>query len=366
MADGWTRTALTRRLGLRWPIVQAPMAGGPTTPELVAAVCNAGALGSFAAALLPPDEIRKSVAEIRRLTDRPFAVNLFALEPPAADAAAIERVHAVLQPYRDELGLGEPPALPNKLMENCREQAEALLAEKVPVFSFTFGLPDRDLLRRFKTAGTVIVGTATTVAEARALAEAGCDAVCAQGFEAGGHRGTFLGGFEESLVGTLALVPQMADAVDVPVIAAGGIMDGRGIAAALALGAAGAQLGTAFLRCPEAGTPPMHRAALAELGDDGTALTRVFTGRPARGVRNRFVREMTVHADALPAYPIPLAAGRDLMAAARAAGRSDLVALWSGQGAALGRELPAAELVARLAAETDSTLARLTGSGRPA
>ncbi len=353
-------TCFARRLGLAHPIVQAPMAGGATTPALVAAVSNAGALGSFAAALLPPEEIRAGIREIRALTDRPFNVNLFVATPPEIDPAAVDRANALLQPFRDELGLPVPP-LPNRLMQSFSEQAAVLLDEQVPVFSFTFGMPAPDLIAAIRAVGSMVIGTATTVAEGRALAEAGVDAVCGQGVEAGGHRGSFLDPPERSLIGTLVLIPQLVDALDRPVIAAGGIMDGRGLAAVLALGAAAAQLGTAFLTCPESGIAPGFKELVPRTAAEGTALTRTFSGRLARGIENRFMRALAQHQGELPPYPVQLALMRDIVAAARAAGRLDLLALWSGQGAAMARALPAAHLIETLMTETRQVLARLVG-----
>jgi nitronate monooxygenase len=332
------------------------MAGGMTPPALVAAVCNAGALGSLAAPLLAPDAIRAGIREIRALTDRPFNVNLFAFADPANDQAAIERSMAALKPWRDELGLPTPP-VPNRYAESQADQVQVLLEERVPVFSFTFGMPAPKTLAALRAAGTMIIGTATTVAEARALEGAGVDVICAQGAEAGGHRGTFIGPFEDALIGTLALVPQVSAAVKVPVLAAGGIMNGGGIAAALALGAAGAQMGTAFLLCPEAGISKGYAGALAAVAERGTMLTRAYTGRPARGVANRFMRELAAVAQDFPPYPVQRALTRDILERARGLGRDDISFYWCGQGAPLARALPAAKLIEILAAETAAALA---------
>jgi nitronate monooxygenase len=334
------------------------MAGGFTTPELVAAVSEAGALGSLAGAMLSLDELRGSIAAIRRLTKRPFAVNLFApLTPATADAAALAATNAVLRPFRDELGLLEPEAPPSPPQQgHVDAQLDVLAAERVPVFSFTFGFVS---FERVKEAGSVIVATATTVAEAIELERLGVDAIVAQSGEAGGHRGTFLGPFEDAVVGGVALVPRMVDRVSVPVLLAGGIMDGRGIAAALALGAEGVQLGTAFLSCPESGTPAIYRRALAASADS-TVVTPVFSGRHARAVRSPFVdaiRDSGV--DPLP-YPLQAFATADIRAAALAAGRGDLLFLLAGQGADLGRQLPAAELVETLVQEVEDTIRGLT------
>jgi nitronate monooxygenase len=232
-----------------------------------------------------------------------------------------------------------------------------VLEERVPVFSFTFGIPPREMLEACRKAGILTMGTATTVAEARALEQAGVDFVCAQGAEAGGHRGTFDRDADPPLIGTMALVPQIAGAVGVPVIAAGGIMDGRGVAAALALGASAVSMGTAFLLCPEAGTSAPYRAALREARDDSTVITRAFSGRSARGLSNRFTREMA--GAALAPFPVQNALTREIRAAAGKAGDSSLLSLWAGQGAPLSREVPARELAARIVREADAAIARL-------
>ena len=350
-------TGVTRLLGTRYPIVQAPMAGGFTTPELVAAVSNAGALGSLGGAVLPPNELRDAIAAIRRLTDRPFAVNLFAsLPPPVVDQEAVAAMQAVLEPFRAELGLPEaeaiPPAGPCGLVEAL---LAAVVEERVPVFSFTFGVPPLDEIR---DAGSVVLGTATTVEEAVELERIGVDAVVAQSGEAGGHRGTFLGAFEDAVVGGIGLVPRIVDRVSVPVLLAGGIMDGRGIAAALALGAEGVQLGTAFLGCPESAATPLQRSVLAGSADS-SVVSRAYSGRHARLVRTRLVDAIERSGvDPLP-YPLQAMVTADLRAAAIAGDRADLLLVLAGQGAAAMRELPAAELVEALVRETEDAVRRL-------
>ena len=343
--------------GTDWPIVQAPMAGGVTTPALVAAACEAGALGSIGAAMLSPQRIAEEVAAVRALTSRPFAVNLFVLDEPHAqprtgEAEAIARLAA----WRARYGL-PPQSPPPKLCESTAAQIEAVAAAAPAVASFHFGIPAAARLDALRRAGCRIVGSATNVAEARAWADAGADAIVAQGAEAGGHRGTFLGGFEEGAIGTMALVPQLVDAVRVPVVAAGGIVDGRGIAAALALGASGVQLGTAFLATHESGAHPAWKTALAEADVRGTRTTRVFSGRPARGLVNGFMQALQPDEAAVPAYPLQNALTAELRAAAQRAGDVEGMSMWAGQAAALVRAMPARELVARLVAQTDAALA---------
>jgi nitronate monooxygenase len=338
---------MTALSSLRFPIVQAPMAGADTA-ALAAAVSHAGGLGSMGCAYLTAGKIEAAAAEVRARTDRPFGINLFAggVEPDSAEAAA--RVAPVLDEIRRELQLG-PPAPRGNPGDPFAAQLAAVIRARPAVFSFTFGVPTRDELAAVRAAGIFTVGTATTVAEAETLERLGVDGICAQGAEAGGHRGTFLGRFEDALIGTTALVRQVVRAVRVPVLAAGGIMDGAGIRAVLALGAAAAQLGTAFLACPEAGTRPAHRRALASELARTTSITRAFSGRPARGIRNRFV-ELFERVEAAP-FPQQQVLTAELRAAAGAAERVDLMQLWAGQAAPLIRALPAAELLATLAAE---------------
>lgn len=351
------QTALTQAARIDYPIIQAPMAGGAATPELVAAVSNAGGLGSMGAAYSSPDAIRESIADLRTRTSKPFNVNLFVLDPPPPESQQIARAMDLLQPLKDALGLrrGEVPV---KFGEDFSAQLEALTAASPPVASFTFGILSREQVAALKAGGTLVIGTATSVAEARAWEAVGADAICAQGSEAGAHRGTFIGSFEASMIGTMALVPQVVDAVHVPVIAAGGIMDGRGIAAALMLGAAGVQLGTAFLTCPEAGTHPAWKAALRSARDDQTLVTRAFSGRHARGLVNEFMLTLNPLQHEIPAFPVQNVLTGPLRQAAAKANRPEFLALWAGQAASMSRGLPAAELIAQLKQETITALQR--------
>jgi nitronate monooxygenase len=360
------RTSFCARLGIAHPIIQAPMGGGASTPELVAAVSNAGGLGSLAAAYLTPQQIRDAIAAVRRLTDKPFNVNLFAggyedaERAGSADAAAML---AILRRHHAALGL-PPPEPPATLADPFPDQFEAIFEACVPVFSFTFGVPEATILTRLRKQGAFILGTATTVDEARRLDEAGVDAAVAQGSEAGAHRGTFAAPFEMAMIGTIALVPQIVDAVPaMPVIASGGIMDGRGIVAARALGAQAVQMGTAFLVCDEAGIPDAYKAALVNAGEDQTTITRAFSGRPARGVVNAFMREAeNAGAAAIPPFPLQNALTRAMRNAAAQAGDIERLSLWAGQGLRLARRLPATELVRRLVIESDTAVSGLTAS----
>jgi len=332
--------------GLEIPILQAPMAGA-SDDALAIAVSRAGGLGGLAAATLAPDEIGAAVARVRAAVDAPFAVNLLiAREPQADSAAAVETALARLQPWYAELG-ATPPAHPNRFAHDFDAQLAALIAAAPPIASFAFDVLSREQVAALQRAGSYVLGTANTVAEARAWAEVGADGICAQGAEAGGHRGNFLADVEDSLVGTFALVPAIRAAVDLPVVAAGGIMDGRGVAAALALGAAGAQMGTAFLLADEAVTSAPWRVAVAAAPDDPTRLTRAFTGRWARGLENRFTREMRGLEREVPAYPVQNRLTQPLRAAAVQAGDPEMLSLWAGQGVRLAASGPAEALVRR-------------------
>ncbi|NMM26729.1 MAG: nitronate monooxygenase [Glaciimonas sp.] len=339
-----------KMLGINHPIIQAPMAGGATTPELVAAVSNAGALGSFAAATLSPAAITESMQRVRAQTRRPFNVNLFVLEEPHPNDAELLSAQTRLNPFRATLGL-PVASRPAKFCENNQAQIAALLALAPPVVSFTFGVLDAATVAQFRQQGSCVIGTATTVAEAKAWEAAGADAICIQGIEAGGHRGTFLGDFEQSEIGLMALIPQVARAVNVPLIAAGGIMNGKGIAAALILGAQAAQLGTAFLCCPEAGIHAGWKQRITHTSDDGTRLTRVFSGRYARSIVTDFMQQLRPFEQEMPAYPIQNALTAEIRQAATQQGQLEMMSLWAGQGAALARPMPAALLVQTLADE---------------
>jgi len=350
---------LLQRLGIRYPIIQAPMAGA-TTPALAAAVCNAGALGSLGCAMLTPREFRDEVENARALTDGPLNVNFFVHAPPKHDREKIDRARARLRPFYQELALGEVPTGDLVMPPFDEAMLDAVLDVRPAVVSFHFGLPARDMVNAIKETGAAVLSSATTVREARILAALGVDAVIAQGWEAGGHRGTFESSFAAAQVGTLALVPQVVDAVGVPVIAAGGIADGRGVAAALVLGASAAQIGTAFLACPEAGLSATHRLALATAADEDTRVTTAFSGRPARGLVNRYIETMTECEADLPDFPIVNTLTGPLRKGSAEAGSPDFVALWSGMAAPLNAALPAADLVQRLVTEAERVLGNLS------
>jgi nitronate monooxygenase len=329
---------------------------GSDTPPLAAAVSQAGGLGMLGCGMRSPEAMAQAAAAVRAATDRPFGMNLFVLDTPAPDAATVQAAMARLAPLYAEFGL--TPEAPARWCEDFAAQFEALVAARPAVASFTFGILDGAQVERLHGAGCVVVGTATTLAEALAWQDVGADAVCASGMEAGGHRGTFLGDVDASLVGTMALIPQCVDALRIPVIAAGGIMDGRGIAAAQALGAQAVQMGTAFLACPESGITPAQRAAMARAQGTDTRITRAYSGRPARGIVNTMMERLAADEAAIPPYPIQNALTGALRRAAGVQGRADYLSLWAGQGVGAARVMPAGELVALLAQEWRAATAR--------
>lgn len=357
--SNWAETEITRRLNIRYPIIQGPFGRGASTALLAATVSNAGGLGSYGSNDQDPAQITKTSAEIRKLTDKPFGMNLWvSTYDPGGEKLTretYEQVTRLLEPYYKELKMEVPP-IPTSKPQNFDDQFAALLEASPAVFSFVFGIPSPEILRKCRGKGIVTVGAASTVDEAIACEQAGVDCVAASGFEAGGHRPSFLKPAEESLMGTFALVPQVADKVRIPVIAAGGIADGRGIVAALTLGADAVQIGTAFLACDESGTSELHRQLLFQKEAKNTGLSRAYTGRLARGIYHRFAAEMKAHEALFAKYPAQSWILGPLRAAALAQGWHDLVALWSGQAAPLCRYHKANELFASLIKETDELL----------
>jgi nitronate monooxygenase len=353
----WPDQRILDLFGIDLPIILAPMAG-PGTPQLAVAVSGAGGLGSLPCAQFTLDQARQALDIIRAGTSRPINVNFFCHTPPTPDAEREAKWRARLAPYYIELGLDPATPIPAATRNPFDSAFCALVEEFKPrVVSFHFGLPAPGLLQRVKQTGAKIVSSATTVREARWLEDRGCDAIIAMGLEAGGHRGDFMSEDMARQVGTFALVPQIADAVKVPVIAAGGVADARGIVAAFALGAAAVQIGTAYLFCPEAKLPAVHRQALKTAADDDTMITNVFTGRPARGIVNRLMLELGPISSLAPAFPLAAAALAPLRAKTESAGSPDFINLWSGQAARLAREMPAGELTKLLAAEALAKLA---------
>src|SRR5215470_9387590 len=355
----WPNDRFIKLSGIELPIIQAPMAGLALS-DMVVAVSEAGGLGSLACALLSVEQARGELATIRRRTSRPFNANFFCHQPPRGDRAREMNWRHRLDAYYIQLQADSDTSIPQSARAPFNEQMCDLVTEFHPeVVSFHFGLPSKNLLDRVRSAGSKILSSATSVDEARWLEDQGCDAIIAQGFEAGGHRGMFLTDDVSRQVGTMALVPQVVDAVKVPVIAAGAIADSRGISAAFALGAEAVQIGTAYLYCPEAQVSPRYRQALKDTRDNQTAITNVFTGRPARAIVNRFMREVGPMSDIAPNFPLAAATLAPLRAKSEMAGSADFTPLWSGQSARLGRGLPAGELTKQLAAEALKNLRSL-------
>ena len=335
----WRENRLTSRLGIQYPIIQGPL-GGLSSQRLTSAVSNYGGLGSFGAHGLRPEAIRNVIREIKRLTSKPFAMNLWvSTEDEGAFTStedAFDRSLAPLTKHFESVVGGKPSYRPYEPI-HFEDQVQVLLDEGTSAFSFIYGIPSKQLLDEFRRKGIVLIGTATTVDEAIALEQAGVDVIAASGFEAGGHRGSFLQPSEDSLTGTMALVPQVVDTVSLPVVAAGGIGDARGIVAAFALGAEGVQMGTAFLACEESGANTLHRKAILSGQAKQTALTRGFTGRLARGIKNQLLDELNQKDIEILPYPLQRALVRHLSIPAEKAGRAELLPLWAGQSANLSR-----------------------------
>jgi len=354
-------TALGERLGLRLPIIQAPMAGGPSSPELVAACSAAGALGSFGHAYTQPEEMKKQAAAVRAKTDRPFGINLFVSpQPGPVDMVHQSAALAALGPWYAEMGLPAPEAARPAYAPDLEAQLAAVAEIRPVVFTAHLGELSEKWAREFRSLDIRLGASATCIAEAQRIEALGFDFVIAQGGEAGGHRGTYLRDPYEALTGTIALTRLIVRAVRIPVVAAGGIMDGAGLAAVLSLGAQAAQLGTAFIPCPESGAPAIHKQAVLAAREDATRITEKFSGKPARGIVNRFLREAEAKHFPKIAFPAQNILTGRLRAASAKAGNPDFYALWAGQAVALARALPAAELIAQLEQETIAAIRQIT------
>lgn len=357
----WKNNDVTRRLNLSVPIVQGPFGGGLSSIELAVTVSNMGGLGSFGAHHLSGVQIAQLIQDIRAKTKRSFAINLWVphedSDEPKVSTEQFDAALKALAPYFKELNL-PLPSRPERFSPRYQEQIDALLEARPPAFSFVFGVPNEKVLQRCRDLNIVTLGAATTPDEAIALDRAGVDMVVASGFEAGGHRVSFLRSAETSLTGTFALIPQVVEAVTVPVIAAGGIVDGRGVAAALMLGAQAVQIGTAFLACKESAASELHRQKLFSEDARYTALTRTFSGRLARGIGNRFMQEMQARLADIAMYPVQNWLTGQMKPRAIAQHRADLISLWSGQGAPLLKHRDAASLMSALIAETSAALTK--------
>lgn len=348
-------------LNIKYPIIQAGMAGGPTTPELVAEVSKAGALGTLGAGYMSPQQIKTALKNIQQLTRSPIAVNLFLPEPEThkMDEEAAQTMQQYLNTYRSRLGIPEVHDIPN--VENLfKKQLTAVIEAGVKIVSFTFDAPTKRLVEKLHASGIIVIATATSVKEAIVLESKGLDLIVAQGSEAGGHRGTFLNGESESMIGTMALVPQVVDAVSCPVVAAGGIMDGRGMAAALTLGASAVQLGTAFLTVQESGANNIHKQNILSSRDTDTKITKIFSGKSARGFKNKMMIDLENHNRDLPPYPLQHILTSDIRREAAKQGNKEMMSMWAGQASALAQVRSAGDLVKSLINQCDAALEKAT------
>lgn len=338
---------LLETLNIKLPIIQAPMAGGPTTPELIASVSNSGGLGSLGAAYLQPEDLRQNIQTIKQLTDKPFAVNLFVPEFHQTNNAAQQKMCGILNKVATELEIVvnpiEPPYRPD-----FAEQFEVIIAEQVPIFSCIFGIPEKKYLQKLKASHSKIIGTATCYQDAKALQQAGVDAIVAQGLEAGGHRGTFANDPDIHAIGTMALTMQLVDLIDVPIIAAGGISDARAVKSVIDLGAQAAQVGTAFLTTPESGAAPIYKKMLLNTKHNNTQLTKAFSGRFARAIKNKYVVEMQPYENDILPFPIQNKLSKQIRTQASKLENPDFMSLWAGQNAYLCKDISAKKLMQEL------------------
>lgn len=347
------KNILCELLNIAYPIIQAPMAGGITSSKLVAAVSDVGGLGMVGAGYMSPDQLLAQIKEIKSLTDKPFGVNLFVPSSYSIDEEQVQRALSLLKPFNEQFDISECLTLPTYDQDKqiFQEQVSIIIEEHVPICSFTFGLPSHEIIKRLKTSRITLLGTATTVQEAILNEQLGMDAVVVQGAEAGGHRGTFQHDEQAGLVGLMSLIPQAADSLHIPIIAAGGIMDGRGITAAKILGAAGVQMGTAFLVCEESGAHPLHKDAVIGATEEQIVLTKSFSGKIARGINNSFIETLKPYEDHLPEYPLQNELTKAIRKAASARGKTACMSLWSGQSPRLAKKVTVQEFMGRLILE---------------
>lgn len=335
------KNKMTELLKIENPIIQAPMAGGITTSKLVAEVSNAGGLGMIGAGYMTPNQIREQIREIKQLTSKPFGINLFVPAEFAYTENEINSANALLQPIRNQLHINEENNIDiptyDQVIETFNEQIKVVIVERVPVCSFTFGIPSEAVMEELKQNNIFVIGTAATVEEAIIVEKLGMDMVVVQGSEAGGHRGNFIRPSQDSLIGLMSLIPQVVDHVSIPAIAAGGIMDGRGLMASLCLGAMGVQMGTAFLTCIESGAHPIYKEAIMHAKEDQIVLTRAFSGKYARGIKNKFIEEMEKHEDLLPDFPVQNTLTQPIRKASSSQQNPDYLSLWSGQSPRLAK-----------------------------
>ncbi len=355
----WPTNRLTQQLKMAFPVIQAGMAGGVTTPELVAAVSNAGGLGQIGAGYLTLEQLQKQIEEVQQFTTQPFGVNLFVPEYIDVLETHIQQANDWLAPVRTIVGVeGETRWRPGHdgLFD---AQIDLIIATNVPVCSFTFGVPSTGIVKKLRAAGVTVIGTATTVAEAYENEAVGVDAVVVQGSEAGGHRGTFLADGKDAMIGTMALVPQVVDTVHIPVIAAGGIMDARGVVAALVLGADAVQMGTAFVTATESGAHEVHKQAILQAKEDETVVTSTFSGKPARGIQNDFITTMAQYEGKLPPYPVQNALTKQIRAAAAKAENPAYMSLWCGQYPRASVHTSAKQIIDKLVYDVERVIANI-------
>lgn len=353
----WHQNKITTLLNIDYPIIQAGMAGGITTPHLVASVSNSGSLGNIGAGYMSAEELRMSIKKVRELTDKPFGVNLFVPSNNRVSESEINRADELLKPFRENLSIDALPVISSESEDLLfEEQIKVLIEEKIRVCSFTFGIPSISIMEKLKGAGMIVIGTATTVEEAVLNEQKGCDIVVAQGSEAGGHRGTFIGSFEDAMIGSMALIPQVVDHVNIPVIAAGGIMDARAILSSLLLGAEAVQMGTAFVTCTESGAHHLHKKSILKSTENKSVMTSAFSGKPARGVRNDFITYMAVHEDELPDYPYQNTLTQSIRSEASKQGLSDWMSLWCGQNPRLSKSESASNFISHLLVDINNII----------
>lgn len=349
------KNKMTDLLKIEYPIIQAPMAGGVTTVELVAAVSNSGGLGMIGAGYMNAIQIRKQIREIMQLTSYPFGINLFVPNEFDVTEDDVESANQLLNPIRERLNIPQKDSFEvsrfNDINEAFLEQIKVVIDEKVPICSFTFGIPSKEVMNRLKQANIILMGTATTVKEAVANEKAGMDIVVVQGSEAGGHRGSFIQEYQESLVGLMSLIPQVVDNVSIPVISAGGIMDGRGLMASLCLGAKGVQMGTAFLTCVESGAHQIHKEAILNAHEDHVVLTQAFSGKWARGIKNTFILEMEKHEERFPEFPVQNTLTQDIRKASASQNNKEFMSLWAGQSPRLAQNQTVGTLMKNIITE---------------
>ncbi|HLR42378.1 MAG TPA: nitronate monooxygenase [Pseudogracilibacillus sp.] len=352
----WYKNKLTEILKIKYPIIQAGMAGGVTSADLVAQVSECGGLGSIGAGYMSAAQLRAAVREVKELTDKPFMVNLFVPEAAETTEDAVGQANERLQSFYKLLDM-EPAKIPLKNdVAVLEEQVAVVIEEQVPICGFTFGIPDSHLMQRLKENKISLLGTATTVEEARLNEAAGMDIIVAQGSEAGGHRGTFHHEDKDAMIGTMSLIPQVADHVTIPVVAAGGIMDGRGILAALTLGAEAVQMGTAFLTTEESGANPLHKEIITESSEDNIAVTKGFSGKAARGVKNEFIEKTAGHEGEFLPYPLQNSLTSPLRKEAAKQKRTELMSLWAGQSPRLSKQQTVKTLMENLIEEIEQTI----------